>query len=176
MGWLPTASELGPHTENQSFSHTVQYLEEGTAADQLADPPVEGTPDVNYNVRIIPVEGVKTTITTTAGDPATVAGYYLKVFNDIIQYKDFSGNIVTVATDPTTSAWDKIDRTKVYEMTSFKADPVRVVTFHFIAEAYNPLSPNTVVATKNYTITVSDQNWTTGLLALEDLISYTRNR
>ena len=46
MAWTPTTAELGPHTELETFSHSITYIIPAVEADPLADPPVEGSEEV----------------------------------------------------------------------------------------------------------------------------------
>lgn len=176
MAWSPTTTELGPHTELETFSHSITYIIPGTDPDPLAIPPTEGTSEVRYNVRIVPQEANPSTVSFTAGDPGIVAGYFKRVFNDTIQYKTFGKEIKTVVTDAETGAWDKVINAEVYETLSFKADTTRSVIKNYVAEAYDPLVPATVVASKSYTINIRDLNWTTGQNLLKDLVNLTKSR
>jgi len=163
MAWSPTATELGPHTELETFSHTITYEE--------IDPILLTT--VSYSVRIIPVESLPSTVTISG---ATIAGYFKRVFNDTIKYKTFNKEIKTAVTDPDNGAWDKVNNAEVYETLSFKADTSRSIIKHYNAEAYDPLFPNTVIASKSYTINIRDLNWTTGQNLLKDLVNLTKSR
>lgn len=163
MAWLPTTTELGPHTELETFSHTITYEE--------TDPILFTT--ISYSVRIIPVESLPSTVTIVG---ATIAGYFKRVFNDTIQYKTFNKDIKTAVTDPDNGAWDKIDNAEVYETLSFKADPTRNTIRNYTAEAYDPLVPATVVASKSYTINIRDLNWSTGQTLLKELVNLTKSR
>jgi len=167
MAWSPTATELGPHTELETFSHTITYEE--------IDPILLTT--VSYSVRIIPVESLPSTVTISG---ATIVGYFKRVFNDTIQYKTFNKDIKTAVTDPDNGAWDKVNNAEVYETLSFKADTTRNIIKNYTAEAYdnNPLSPTylQVVASKSYTINIRDLNWTTGQNLLKDLVNLTKSR
>jgi hypothetical protein len=163
MAWSPNATELGPHTELETFSHTITYEE--------TDPILLTT--VSYSVRIIPVESLPSTVTISG---ATIAGYFKRVFNDTIKYKTFNKEIKTAVTDPDNGAWDKVNNAEVYETLSFKADTSRSIIKHYNAEAYDPLFPNTVIASKSYTINIRDLNWTTGQNLLKDLVNLTKSR
>lgn len=163
MAWLPTTTELGPYTELATFSHTITYEE--------TDPILFTT--ISYSVRIIPVESLPSTVTIVG---ATIAGYFKRVFNDTIQYKTFNKDIKTAVTDPDNGAWDKIDNAEVYETLSFKADTTRNTIRNYTAEAYDPLVPATVVASKSYTINIRDLNWSTGQTLLKELVNLTKSR
>ena len=180
MAWSPTATELGPHTELETFSHSITYIIPAVDADPLAVPPTEGSLEVRYNVRIVPQEANPTTVSFTAGDPGIIAGYFKRVFNDTIQYKTFNKDIKTAVTDPDNGAWDKVNNAEVYETLSFKADTTRNIIKNYTAEAYdnNPLSPTylQVVASKSYTINIRDLNWTTGQNLLKELVNLTKSR
>ena len=180
MAWSPTTTELGPHTELETFSHSITYIIPGTDADPLADPPTEATEEIRYTVRIVALEGNPTTVTFTTGDPGIVAGFFKRVFNDTIQYKTFNKEIKTVVTDPDNGAWDKVINLEVYEATSFKADTSRNIIRNYRAEAFinDPLDPNylDIVATKNYTINIRDLNWSTGQTLLKQLVTLTQSR
>jgi hypothetical protein len=176
MAWSPTTTELGPHTELETFSHSITYIVPGTDADPTAIPPIEATAEIRYNVRIVPQEANPSTVSFTAGDPAIISGYFKRVFNDTIQYKTFNKDIKTAVTDPDNGAWDKVINAEVYETISFKADTTRNIIKNYRAEAYNPLVPATVVASNNYTINIRDLNWTTGQTLLKQLVTLTQSR
>ena len=178
MPWSPTNTLLGTHGELASFSHTVQYYDEGTAADPLAVPPVAAGEPVYYNVRLIPQESNPNTITFSAGDPASISGYYKGIFNDTLVTRDKAGNFTTVTTltGGDGGVFDKVNRETLHEVISFKADTSRSRTFNYVAQAYNPLTPNVIVATQNYTVLAQDKNWTPGLLNLKELVSYARSK
>jgi len=176
MVWNPSTTELGPHAELETFSHSITYIIPAVDADPLADPPVQGSSEVRYNVRIVPQEANPATVSFTAGDPGIIAGYFKRVFNDTIQYKTFNKNIKTVVTDPDNGAWDKVINDEVYETLSFKADTTRNIIKNYTAEAYDPVAPTTVVASKSYTINIRDLNWTTGQNLLKDLVNLTKSR
>jgi len=163
MAWTPTTTELGPHTELETFSHTITYDE--------VDPITSET--VSYSVRIIATEAVPSTVTISG---ATISGYFKRVFNDIIKYKTFNKEIKTVVTDPDNGAWDKVINAEVSETLSFKADTSRSIIKNYTAQAYDPLVPTTVVASKSYTINIRDLNWTTGQNLLKELVNLTKSR
>ena len=98
--WTPTETLLGTHVELESFSHSITYIEPAGEGDPLADPPVEGTEEIRYTVRIVPLEGNPTTVTFTTGDPGIVAGFFKRVFNDTIQYKTFNNYKNNVPVSP----------------------------------------------------------------------------
>jgi len=176
MAWSPTATELGPHTELETFSHSITYIIPAIDADPLAVPPTEGSLEVRYNVRIVPQEANPATVSFTAGDPGIVAGYFKRVFNDTIKYQTFQKEIKTVVTDPDNGAWDKVINAEVSEAISFKADTTRNIIRNYTAEAYDPVAPATVVASKSYTINIRDLNWTTGQNLLKELVNLTKSR
>jgi len=176
MAWTPTTTELGPHTELETFSHSITYIIPGTEADPTATPPTEATSEVRYNVRIVPQEANPATVSFTAADPGIVAGYFKRVFNDTIKYQTFEKEIKTVVTDPDNGAWDKVINAEVSETISFKADTTRNIIKNYTAEAYSPSAPNTVVASKSYTINIRDLNWTTGQNLLKELVNLTKSR
>ena len=176
MAWNPTTTELGPYTELQSFSHSITYIIPATEADPTATPPTEATLEIRYNVRILPQETNPATVSFTAGDPGIIAGYFKRVFNDTIQYKTFGKEIKTAVTDPDNGAWDKVTNSEVYETLSFKADTSRNTIRNYIAQAYDPLVPTTVVASKSYTINIRDLNWSTGQTLLKQLVTLTQSR
>jgi hypothetical protein len=176
MAWTPTTAELGPHTELETFSHSITYIIPAVEADPLADPPVEGSEEVRYNVRIVPQEANPATVSFTAGDPGIIAGYFKRVFNDTIKYQTFEKEIKTVVTDPDNGAWDKVNNAEVSETLSFKADTSRSIIKNYTAQAYDPLVPTTVVASKSYTINIRDLNWTTGQNLLKELVNLTKSR
>ena len=167
MAWTPTTTELGPHTELETFSHTITYDE--------IDPILLTT--ISYSVRIIPTQSLPSTVTIVGG---TIAGYFKRVFNDTIKYKTFNKEIKTTVTDPDNGAWDKVNNAEVYETLSFKADTSRSIIKNYTAEAYDndPLSPTylNVVASKSYTINIRDLNWSTGQTLLKQLVTLTQSR
>jgi hypothetical protein len=176
MAWSPETTELGPHAEYETFSHSITYTIPGSAADPLAIPPTEATAEVRYNVRIVPQEANPATVSFTASDPGIISGYFKRVFNDTIQYKTFNKEIKTVVTDPDNGAWDKVNNAEVYETLSFLADTSRSVIKNYTAQAYDPLVPAVVVASNSYTINIRDLNWTTGQNLLKDLVNLTTSR
>jgi len=175
--WVPTETLLGTHAELASFSHTVQYYVEGAAGDPLAIPPVEAGAPTYYNVRIIPQETNPNSITFAAGNPGTVGGYYKGIFNDSLTTRAEDGSFTTITTlGENAGVFDAVSRSNVYQVISFKADTTRSRTFTYLAEAYDPLVPNTVVASQTYTILAQDLNWTPGMLNLKELVSYASSK
>ena len=124
----------------------------------------------------MPQEANPATVSFTAGDPGIVAGYFKRVFNDTIKYQTFEKEIKTVVTDPDNGAWDKVINAEVSEAISFKADTTRNIIKNYTAQAYDPLVPTTVVASKSYTINIRDLNWTTGQNLLKELVNLTKSR
>lgn len=169
MPWIPSAPLLGTVTEYQNFSYSVRYYVPGAAGDASAVPPVAAGPDVYYPVTITATSS-KPTVALTTGDPATIAGFFKFVFNDTIQYKSKSGNIVTLVGDENQGSWDKLNSNDVYHMTSFQPDTTRDMTLTYTAQAKDG---NTVIATQSFTIRISDPNWTNGQNALRDALSAT---
>jgi hypothetical protein len=168
MPWTASAL-LGTVVENQSFSYPIQYYTEttsGSTTDPITGVVTPGTTtQVYYNVNIVPA-AVKPTITITNGNPATIVGYYQKMFNDTIQYRNHNNQIITLTGDATTGAWDKLTAAKadVFHLTSFKPDTVRDMSFSFTANAVDNL--NNIIATTTYTIRVYDPSWDSGKAAL----------
>lgn len=176
MPWIPTENLLGTLVENQSFGYSIQYYTE-TIGPGSTDPgtgesiPGEVTRDY-YPVQIVP-SVTKPTITTTTGNPANISGYFQKVFNDIIQYRDNNGNIITLTGDATTGAWDKLNINDVSQMTSFKPDSNRDITFSYTA---NALSGNSIIASQVYTIRIFDPSWSGGQANLKNAVTITTTR
>lgn len=77
---------------------------------------------------------------------------------------------------PDNGAWDKVINSEVYETLSFKADTSRNIIRNYTAQAYDPLFPAIVVASKSYTINIKDLNWTTGQTLLKQLVTLTQSR
>jgi len=175
MAWVPESSELGQHAEFETFAHSIQYYTEQAGDVDPVTGETGASTIIYYNVRIIPQETKPETITITSGDPATISGYFKRVFNDIISYRNFTNDVKTIETDADNGAWDKLELVKsdIKELTSFQPDPNRSVIRSYTAEAYSATSPNTVVSSNTYTINIRDRNWTPGQLALKDLVSYT---
>ena len=162
MSWAPSTTELGPHAEFENFSHTITY----EVVDEIL-----GT--ISYSVRIIPQQTLPATVNITG---ATLSGYFKHVFNDTLKYRTFNQQTKTVVTDSDNGAWDKLNTNDVFEFTSFKADTSRSRIYNYVAEAYDPLIPGTVVASQNYTLNVQDLNWAPGLLALKEIVTLTQSR
>lgn len=178
MPWTPTETLLGTHAELQNFSHSIQYYDEGAAADPLAVPPVEAGAPVYYNVRIIPQQFNPNTVEFTAGNPGSVSGFYKGIFNDTLTTRNVDGSFNTITTlgEPEGSIWVKVDKTNLKEVISFKADTTRSRTLTYLAEAYNALAPNIIVASQTYTILAQDTNWDPGKLSLKELVSYASSK
>jgi hypothetical protein len=176
MAWEPSETLLGTHAEMVSFSHSVSYFEE-TAGDPEAIPPTEGT-TTYYDVKITPQEANPSTVAITAGDPATISGYYKGIFNDVLVTRDKAGNFTTVTTltGGDGGVFDKVDRDKLHEVISFQADTTRSKTFTYLAEAYDPQEPEVIVASQEYTVLARDLNWTTGMNNLKELVSYASSK
>lgn len=173
MPWIPTETLLGTLVENQSFGYGIQYYTETVGAGSTDPGTGESVPgevtQTYYPVQIVPGV-VKPTIGTTIGNPANISGYFQKVFNDTIQYRDNNGNIVTLNGDATTGAWDKLDINAVSEMTSFRPDTNRDITFSYTA---NALDGNTVIASQVYTIRIFDPSWSGGQANLKNAVNIT---
>jgi hypothetical protein len=171
MAWTPTETLLGTHAEMATFSHTIEYYTE-EAGDPTAVPPTTGS-ITYYSVRIIPQQTNPYTVSISG---ATISGYYRGIFNDGLTTRDSVGNITTITTlGSNASVWDAVNRSKVHEVIGFDPDMTRSRTFTYLAEAYNPLLPNTVIASQTYTILCEDKNWTPGMLSLKELVSYASN-
>jgi hypothetical protein len=171
MPWTPEETLLGTHAELESFTHSIQYYEEGEAGDPEAIPPVEAGEDIYYNVRITPQQVNPNTVVFTDGDPATISGFYKGIFNDSLTTRTESGNITTITTlgEPEGSVFEKVGRTGLSEVISFKADPTRSRTFTYLAEALG--EGDDVISSSVYTILAQDLNWTPGQLNLKELVS-----
>ena len=175
--WVPSDTLLGTHAELASFSHTVEYYVEGTAGDPDADPPVEAGEPTYYDVRLIPQETNPNTIIFTAGNPGTISGYYKGIFNDSLTTRAKDGSFTTITTlGSNAGVFDAVNRSNTYEVISFKADTTRSKTFTYLAQAYDPLFPNTIVASQTYTVLAEDKNWTPGLINLKELVTYASNK
>jgi hypothetical protein len=175
--WIPTETLLGTHAELAFFSHTVQYYVEGAAGDPLAVPPVEAGAPTYYNVRIIAQETNPDTVTFSTGNPGTVGGYYKGIFNDSLMTRAEDGSFTTITTlGENAGVFDAVNRTNVYQVISFKADTTRSRTFTYVAQAFDPLFPNTVIASQTYTILAEDKNWTPGMMNLKELVSYASSK
>jgi hypothetical protein len=184
MAWIPETTLLGTYGEFATFSHEIQYYEPGEAGDPEAIPPVEAGEDIYYPVRITPQEVNPNTINYSYPepvDPAIISGYYKGIFNDSLTTRAKDGSFTTITTlGNGGGVFDTVNRDKVYEVISFKADPVRSKTFTYLAEAIdmNPLSPTylDVMASQSYTIKAEDRNWTPGLNNLKELVSYASSK
>jgi hypothetical protein len=173
--WNPEESLLGTHAELESFSHSIQYYVEGAAGDPEAIPPVDAGEDVYYNVRITPQQSNPDTVDFITGNPGIISGFYKGIFNDSLTTRSPDGQLTTITTlgEPEGSVFSKVNRTNVYEVISFKADTTRSRTLTYLAEA---LDGETVIASKVYTILAQDRNWTPGLIALKELVSYASSK
>jgi hypothetical protein len=175
--WVPSDTLLGTHAELASFSHTVEYYVEGAAGDPDAVPPVEAGEPTYYDVRLIPQETNPNTIIFTAGNPGTISGYYKGIFNDSLTTRAKDGSFTTITTlGSNAGVFDAVNRSNTYEVISFKADTTRSKTFTYLAQAYDPLFPNTIVASQTYTVLAEDKNWTPGLINLKELVTYASNK
>lgn len=161
--WSPDISSLGTHGEYEAFSHAVEYYIE------------DNITRTYYDVRIIPQQTNPPTVTTTAGNPATISGLFRGVYNDTLTVMNKDRSYTTVVGDGDGGVFDKLDRNVAHEVISFRPDGSRSRTFSYVAEAYNPLNPTVVIDSRIYTIHVQDLNWTPGLIALKELISYVSN-
>ena len=170
MPWTPEESLLGTHAELQNFTHNIEYYVAGAAGDPEAIPPTEAGEDIYYTVRITPQQVNPNTVVFTTGDPGVISGFYKGVFNDSLTTRNESGNITTITTlgAPEGSVFEKVSRTGLSEVISFKADTTRSRTFTYLAEA---LDEENVIATTVYTILAQDLNWTPGQLNLKELVS-----
>jgi hypothetical protein len=173
--WTPEDSLLGTHAELESFSHNIQYYIEGAAGDPEAIPPVPAGENVYYEVRITPQQSNPDTVTFTEGDPGIISGFYKGIFNDSLTTRSPDGTFTTITTlgEPEGSVFSKVNRDNLYEVISFKADTTRSRTLTYLAEA---LDGETVVASRVYTILAQDTNWTPGLIALKELVSYASSK
>lgn len=169
MPWTPSTTLLGTVREFENFSYSIQYYEEVPGAvdpiSGLAGPATQ----TYYPVSIIPA-AVKATITTTNGDPATIAGFYKYIFFDTVKYRDYNDTIVTLVGDETQGAWEKLDINSTFEMTDFDPDRARDVSFSFTANAMNG---STVLASQVYKVRVYDPNWDNGKNALKAAVAAT---
>lgn len=170
MPWTPEETLLGTHAELEIFSHNIQYYVEGDAGDPEAIPPVPAGEDTYYNVRITPQQTNPNTVSFTAANPGNISGFYKGVFNDSLTTRDEQGRITTITTlgAPEGSVFEKVNRTGLSEVISFRADTTRSRTFTYLAEA---LDEGSVIASTVYTILAQDLNWTPGQLNLKELIS-----
>lgn len=171
MPWTPEESLLGTHAELESFTHNIRYYVAGIAGDAEAIPPVAAGEDIYYDVRITPQQVNPNTVIFTAGDPGIISGFYKGIFNDSLTTRNESGNITTITTlgTPEGSVFEKVSRTGLSEVISFKADTSRSRTFTYLAEALD--EEQDVIASIVYTILAQDLNWTPGQLNLKELVS-----
>lgn len=170
MPWTPSVSLLGTVVENQSFNYTVRYYtEEAGAIDPITGLPGPST-QTYYNVNIVPAT-VKSTVTITNGSTASIAGYFQRVFNDTIQYRDHNGIIKTLTGDASQGSWDKLNLADVYHITSFQPDTVRDMTVSYTANAVNGVG--TVIASQGFTIRINDPSWDAGKTALRNALNAT---
>lgn len=169
--WTPTETLLGTHAELETFTHSIEYVVAGASGDPEAVPPVPAGEDIRYTVRITPQQSNPETVSFTTGDPGIISGFYKSIFNDSLTTRSPTGQLTTITTlgTPEGSVFDKVDRTNLYEVISFKADTTRSRTLTYLAEA---LDESTVIASQVYTILAQDRNWTPGLVALKELVSY----
>lgn len=153
MAWTPSDTDLGTVTENSSFSHTVSYEE--------TDP--ETLETIVYSVSITALEENPDTI-IISGD--TLSGYYYDSFNNLITYRTAEG------TFPQVTKFEQIGLGDLYQMISYKASLERTKVFSYRADAYDPLDPETIVASETYTKTVQN-DWTQGKNSLQTYVGYT---
>ena len=174
MPWTPIETLLGTHAELETFTHNIEYYEEGAAGDPLAIPPVPAGENTYYIVRIIPQQVNPNSVTFTTGDPGIISGFYRGIFNDSLTTRSEGGTITTISTlgAPEGPVFDKVNRVGLSEVISFKADTTRSRTFTYLAEAITIVgSTVTVVASNTYTILAQDLNRTPGQLNLKGLIA-----
>jgi hypothetical protein len=184
MPWVPSATLLGTHGELETFSHSIQYYVPGTTADPTATPPVEAGVDFYYKIRITALDSNQSTVSCTYPtplDPGIISGYYKGIFNDTLTTRAKDGSFTTVTTlGSGAGVFNAVNRDKVYEVISFKADTVRSKTFSYLAEAIDTMvgSPtyNQVIISQIYTIKAEDKNWTPGLNNLKELVSYASSK
>jgi len=182
--WIPSVTLLGTHGELASFSHAIQFYVPGASADATADPPVEAGVDVYYKIRITALDSNQSTVICTYPtplDPGVISGYYKGIFNDTLTTRAKDGTFTTLTTlGAGAGVFDTVNRDKVYEVISFKADTVRSKTFSYLAEAIDTTvgSPtySQVVASQTYTIKAEDKNWSPGLNNLKELVSYASSK
>ncbi len=169
--WEPVNTLLGTYAEMASFSHTIEYYTE-EEGDPTATPPTSGS-RTYYSVRIIPQETNPSSVSVSG---ATLSGFYRGIFNDGLTTRDSKGNITTITTlGSNASVWDAVNRSNLHEVIGFDPDMTRSRTFSYVAQAYNPLTPNTIIASQTYTVLCQDRNWTPGMLSLKELVSYASN-
>ena len=169
--WEPVNTLLGTHAEMASFSHTIEYYTE-SEGDPTAEPPTSGG-RTYYSVRIVPQESNPSSVNISG---ATLSGFYRGIFNDGLTTRDSKGNITTITTlASNASVWEAVNRSKVHEVVGFDPDMTRSRTFSYVAHAYDPLTPNTIIASQTYTVLCQDRNWTPGMLSLKELVSYASN-
>ena len=166
----PESTLLGDHAELESFTHNIRYYVEGDTGDPEAIPPVAAGEDTYYTVRITPQQVNPDTVTFTTGDPGIISGFYKGIFNDSLTTRSETGEITTITTlgDPEGSVFEKVNRTRLSEVISFKADTTRSRTLTYLAEA---LDEDTVISSQVYTILAQDLNWTPGQLNLKELVA-----
>ena len=169
--WEPVNTLLGTYAEMTSFSHTIEYYTE-EEGDPTASSPTSGG-RTYYSVRIIPQETNPSSISISG---AILSGFYRGIFNDGLTTRDSKGNITTITTlGSNASVWDAVNRSNVHEVIGFDPDMTRSRTFSYVAQAYSPLTPNTIMASQTYTVLCEDRNWTPGMLSLKELVTYASN-
>lgn len=173
MPWTPTETLLGTVRELETFSYSIQYYEE-IAGEPDPITGVAGESTITYYPVYVVPEINKATITVTPEDspedPATVAGYYKYIFYDVVKYRGYSNNIVTLTGDEDQGAWEKLDLDVAFEMTDFDPDRTRDITFSFTA---NAVDGSDVIASQEFTVRVYDPNWTNGKNALKAAVAAT---
>ncbi len=167
MPWTPSTSSLGTHAELASFNHTIQYYEE--EADPLGGPSTQ----TYFPVTITPAQTYPSSVVITNGLNAAISGFFKRAFDDelTVRLKDGTFNTVTTMQEPAGDVFSKINRSTLSQVISFKADQTRSKTFTYTAVAKDG---DVVLSTQSYTIFLQDKNWTPGMLALRELVSYTK--
>lgn len=171
MPWSPETTLLGTVKEFESFNYSIQYYTEETGAVDPITGEVGASTYTYYPVTITPTIA-KTSVSTSTGDPATITGLFQYCFNDTVVYRGFNNDMNTLVGDETTGAWEKMNDSEVFHITSFTADRTRDTSFSYYAEAKNG---STVVASQTFTIRVYDPNWTNGQNTLRNKLTATEN-
>jgi hypothetical protein len=153
MPWTPSSTDLGTVTENTNFSHSISFEE----TDEMT------LETVVYSVAVTALEENPNTVVISED---TISGYYYDSFNNLITYRTTEG------TFPQVNKFEQIGLGNLYQMISYKASLERTKVFSYRADAYDPLDPETIVASQTYTKTVQN-DWTQGKNSLQTYVGYT---
>jgi hypothetical protein len=125
--------------------------------------------NIFYNIIHVAPSGERSIVTISKNQQDSlevsgdiISGYYTDCFEDT--------NIKFLAKDKTyvdVQKFKEVDLSKLYEVISYEADLTEEKQFSYTAVARDSLG--NVLDTKEYTITVTN-NWTTGKIALQELV------